>query len=159
MSTIADEIIAKINATHTKFLTHFATLDATTIHRSSSGDGWSPREIVAHLADAERAHRRFLQGVVSGKEMPVIENFDLDAWNAERVARRANLTIDETLAEFEKERTETLAYLPTIPEDAWSLTGVHAALGLVSVEHVARIIGLHERLHLKEMVEEIDVGV
>ena len=158
MSAIADEIIAKTNATHAKFLAYIASLDAEAVNRRPAGDRWSPREIVAHLTDAERAHRRFIQVVVSGSELPVIENFDLDAWNAARIAKRADMTLDEVLADFEKERVETLAYLPTIPDDAWQLTGTHAALGTVSVEYVARIVGLHERLHLKEMVEGVDVG-
>ena len=158
MSVTADEIIAKIASTHAKFLAYIASLDADAANRRPADDRWSPREIIAHLTDSERAHRRFLQVVVSGSEMPVIENFDLDAWNAARIARRANLTLAEALAEFEKERAETLAYLPTIPDDAWGLTGAHAALGTVSVEYVARIIGLHERLHLKEMVEGVDAG-
>ena len=158
MSVTADEIIAKTASTHAKFLAYIASLDADTVNRRPAGDRWSPREIIAHLTDSERAHRRFLQVVVSGSEMPVIENFDLDAWNAARIARRADLTLAEALAEFEKERAETLTYLPTIPDDAWGLTGAHAALGTVSVEYVARIIGLHERLHLKEMVEGVDAG-
>src|SRR5690606_36581169 len=77
MSAIADEIIAKTNATHAKFLAYIASLDAEAVNRRPAGDRWSPREIVAHLTDAERAHRRFMQVVVSGSEMPVIENFDL----------------------------------------------------------------------------------
>ena len=158
MSTIADEIIAKMNATHAKFLAHLAALDAATVNRRPADERWSPREIVAHLIDAERAHRRFLQAVVSGSEMPAIENFDLDVWNAARVAKRAGLTVAEVLAELEKERAETLAYLPTIPDDAWARTGAHASLGTVSVEQVARIIGLHERLHLQEMIEGTDAG-
>jgi hypothetical protein len=45
-----------------------------------------------------------------------------------------------------------LAFLATVPPDAWPLRGYHAALGDRSVEEVARIIGLHERMHLQEMV-------
>ena len=47
---------------------------------------------------------------------------------------------------------QTLAYLPTIPAEAWTATGDHPVLGHVSVEYVVRVIGIHERMHLTEMM-------
>jgi hypothetical protein len=108
--------------------------------------------MVGHLADSERAHRRFVQAVVAGNPPAKVEGFDLDAWNAARVARRAQQTLAETLADFEAERAQTLAYLPTIPAEAWALTADHPALGHVTVEYVVRVIGVHERMHLTEML-------
>jgi hypothetical protein len=108
--------------------------------------------MVGHLADSERAHRRFVEAVVAGNPPAKVEGFDLDAWNAARVARRAQQTLAETLADFEAERAQTLAYLPTIPAAAWSLTSDHPALGHVTVEYVVRVIGIHERMHLTEMM-------
>ena len=49
----------------------------------------------------------------------------------------------------------TLALLATLTDDARSRVGVHAALGEVSVDYVARIVGLHERSHLQEMQEAL----
>ena len=150
-----DTILPKMQRTHEKLLAYLATLDDATANRklqSDHGEHWSPREIVGHLTDAERAHRRFMETVASGNPPAKVEGFDLDAWNAGRVAKRAQQTLVELIAAFEAERAATLAFLATVPPDAWPLRGYHAALGERSVEEVARIIGLHERMHLQEMV-------
>ncbi len=150
-----DTILPKLQNTHTKMLAYLATLDDATANRklqSDHGEHWSPREIVGHLTDAERAHRRFIEAVAGGNPPAKIEGFDLDAWNAGRVAKRAGQPLGELIAAFEAERAATLALLATLPADAWPQRGYHAALGDKSVEEVARIIGLHERMHLQEMI-------
>ena len=150
-----DTILPKMQRTHEKLLAYLATLDDATANcklQSDHGEHWSPREIVGHLTDAERAHRRFMEVVVAGSPPAKVEGFDLDAWNAGRVAKRAAQSLAELAAAFESERAATLAFLATVPPDAWPRRGYHAALGDRSVEEVARIIGLHERMHLQEMV-------
>ena len=82
----------------------------------------------------------------------VMENFDLNAWNAGRIAKRAGQSLTELLAAFDQERAATIAVLQGLPADAWQKAGDHPALGHVTVEYVARIIGLHERSHLQEMM-------
>ncbi|MBW7881063.1 MAG: DinB family protein [Caldilineaceae bacterium] len=143
------QMLEKMAKTHAKMLDYLATLDEAAANARHEGDGWSARETIAHLADAERAHRRFIQALVEGRPPAKVEGFDLDAWNAAKVAKRAQQSLSEVLADFERERNETLAYLPTLPDDAWELAGDHPALGHVTVEYVARIIGLHERDHLR----------
>jgi uncharacterized damage-inducible protein DinB len=147
-----DEILRKMAGTHEKLLTYLATLDDDGANRPVGAEHWSPRAMVGHLADAERAHRRFLQAVADGNPPARLDGFDLDAWNAARVARRAGQTLAETLADFEAERAQTLAYLPTIPAEAWTAMGDHPVFGHVSVEYVVRVIGIHERMHLTEMM-------
>ena len=150
-----DTILPKMQRTHEKLLAYLATLDGAAANRklqSDHGEHWSPREIVGHLTDAERAHRRFMEAVVAGSPPAKVEGFDLDAWNAGRVARRAGQTLAELIAAFEAERAATLDFLATVPPDAWPRRGHHAALGDMSVEEVARIIGLHERMHLQELL-------
>jgi uncharacterized damage-inducible protein DinB len=138
-------------ATHAKFVAFVAALPAETAQQPAAGNAWNPREIVGHLVDAERAHRRFIEAVAAGNPPPKVENFDLNAWNAARVAKRAHQSLPELLAVYEEERDATVAVLQALPADAWEKSGDHAALGHVTVEYVARIIGLHERAHLQEM--------
>ena len=152
MSSQLDETLRKMAGTHQKLLAYLAALDEDGANRPVGPEHWSPRAMVGHLADAERAHRRFLQAVADGNPPARLDGFDLDVWNAARVARRAGQTLAEVLAAFEAERVQTLAYLPTIPAAAWTATGDHPALGHVSVEFVVRVIGIHERMHLTEMM-------
>jgi len=154
MSATIEEIISKTNATHAK-LSGFLHGLAPDAAERKLGDGWTIRETVGHLVDAERAHRRFIETVAGGQSMALVPGFDINAWNAARVAKRAGQSLADLMADFERERTLTLALLSTLTDDARSRVGVHAALGEVSVDYVARIIGLHERSHLQEMQDAL----
>jgi uncharacterized damage-inducible protein DinB len=112
--------------------------------------GWSIRDNLAHLVDAERAHRRFVGAVLEGRSTH-LEGFDLDRWNEEHVARRIHQSVDEILADLRAARQETLAFIATLSPDAWNKQGDHPALGEVSMQQVIKVIGVHERMHLKEI--------
>lgn len=151
MSAQLDNILPKMQATHQKYKAYVTALAEDATAQPSPGNAWNPREITSHLLDAERAHRRFIEAVASGNPPAKLENFDLDAWNAGRIAKRAGQSLAELLAAYDEERAQTVAVLQALPADAWEKTGDHPALGHVSIEYGARIIGLHERSHLQEM--------
>ena len=64
----------------------------------------------------------------------------------------------DIMLELKREREQTLVFLPSIPDDAWQKVAPHAALGEVSVEYAAKVIGLHERMHLRPSVSAARVG-
>ena len=150
MRSPADKILTNMLATRDELLALVEGLDQPTLTWRPSMGGWSIRDNLAHLADAERAHRRFVQAVLKGRS-PRLEGFDLDRWNEEHVARRAGQTPEEILDVVRSERQETLTFIADLPHDVWDRIGNHPALGEVSVRHVIRVIGVHERMHLKEI--------
>jgi uncharacterized damage-inducible protein DinB len=154
MGSDVEEILAKTRSTHAKLLAFLQGI-APDVADRKLGDGWTIRETVGHLVDAEKAHRRFIETVAGGQAMPEVAGFDLNAWNAARVAKRAGQSLPDLVADFERERALTMALLATLTDDARSRVGVHAALGEVSVDYVARIVGLHERSHLQEMQDAL----
>jgi uncharacterized damage-inducible protein DinB len=150
MASPAEKMLPKMQATREELLAFVESLDQAVLTWPSPEEGWSIRDNLAHLADAERAHRRFVAAVLEGRSTR-LEGFDLDRWNQEHVARRAGQSIQEILDALDAERQQTLAFIAAIPADAWDRRGHHPALGDVSVEQVIKIIGVHERIHLKEM--------
>ena len=42
-------------------------------------------------------------------------------------------------------------FIGAIPADAWVKRGNHPALGEVTVQQVIKVIGVHERMHLREV--------
>lgn len=145
-----DIILSKMQATRAELRSFVEGLDQAALTWHPPGGDWSIRDNLAHLADAERAHRRFVRAVLEGRSTR-LEGFDLNRWNEEHVARRAGQAVDEILGALRAERQETLAFISTIPPDAWDRQGDHPALGRVSLKQVIRIIGVHERMHLKEI--------
>lgn len=145
-----DIILSKMQATRDELLSFVQGLDEASLTWHPPDGGWSIRDNLAHLVDAEHAHRRFVQAVLEGRSVH-LDGFDLDRWNEEHVARHAGQSVGEILDALRAEREETLILIVDIPPDAWDRRGGHPALGEVSVWHVIRTIGVHERMHLREM--------
>jgi hypothetical protein len=154
MAAPTDRIVSRMQATRQELLARIEGLDEAAFGWRPPEGGWSTRETLAHLVDAERAHRRFVQAVLAGQPVH-LEGFDLDRWNEEHVARRAHQSVAEILEALHVERQATLDLLPTIPDDAWERQGDHPALGEVSLVQVIRIIGVHERQHLQEIRQRL----
>lgn len=157
MSNPAHRILPRIEATREELLAFVDGLDEAVLAWHPPGGGWSIRENLAHLADAEHGHRRFAQAVLAGQPVR-IEGFDLDRWNEERVARREGQSVGEILDALRAERQETLALVSTIPPGAWEKRGDHPALGELSVQQVIKVIGVHERMHLREMRQLLEAS-
>jgi hypothetical protein len=155
-SSPVDKIVLKMEATRAELLALVDHLDQFALTWHSPEGGWSIRDNLAQLADAERAHRRFVQAVLKGRSTR-LEGFDLDRWNEEHVARHAGQSTDEILDVLRAERQETLGFIVDLPHDAWDKAGDHPALGEVSVRQVIRIISVHERMHLKEIRRLLEV--
>ena len=149
MSSLANKVLPRMKAIHAELLSLVGSLDQTSLTWRPPDGAWSIRDNLAHLVDSERAHRRFVEVVLEGRSIR-LEGFDLDRWNQEHVTRRAETT-DEILDALRVERQKTLAFIATVPLDAWEQRGDHPALGDVSVRQVIKVIGVHERMHLKEI--------
>ncbi len=150
MPSPADQILPKMQVTRDQLLALVEDLEQDALTWRLSGPGWSIRDNLAHLTDAERAHRRFVEAVLEGRPVR-LEGFDLDRWNEEHVARRAEQSTEDILSDLRAQRQETLALIAIIPTDAWEKRGDHPALGEVNVRQVIKVIGVHERMHLKEI--------
>lgn len=150
MPSPADQILPKMQVTRDQLLALVENLEQDDLAWRLSGKGWSIRDNLAHLTDAERAHRGFVNAVLEGRAVR-LEGFDLDRWNEEHVARRAEQSTEDILSDLRAQRQETLAFIAIIPSDAWEKRGNHPALGEVSVRQVIKVIGVHERMHLKQI--------
>ncbi len=148
--------ITRMQAVRQEILDLVASLDPETVETRPVVGDWTVRQVLIHLADAEKAHRRYIQGVIAGTLTTTAADaatFDIDRWNAGSIARRDAETVAEALVRLAAERETTLVFLPTIPADAWAKSGIHPALGELSVLAAVKVIGLHEKMHLKEMRE------
>ena len=117
-------------------------------------DKWSIREIVGHLADAERVFAYRAMRIGRADETP-IEGFDENAYvTAARFDRRP---LAELAAELAAVRRTTLALFRGFEPATWNLRGV-ANNARVSVRALAYIIPGHERHHMKVLRERYGIG-
>jgi hypothetical protein len=112
-------------------------------HRYAPGK-WSIREVVGHLADAERifAYRalRF-----SRSDTTALPGFDENAFVAN--ARFDERALESLVLEFETVRAGTVSLLDSLTADEW-VRGGTASNAPVTVRALAWIIAGHERHHL-----------
>jgi uncharacterized damage-inducible protein DinB len=113
---------------------------------------WSVRLTLAHLGSAQWSHLEVARRLVD--DQPVhIPDFDLDAWNAAQVARRADWTVAQILADLEAAHQATLAFLEGLDAANLAVTGVHPALGTLSVGQILRVVALHDNLHRRDVLK------
>lgn len=113
---------------------------------------WSVRQTLAHVGSAQWDHLQVAHGLIAG-EPTDLANFELDAWNAAQVAKRAGWSVARVLADLEAAQQETIHFLASLDAEMLSITGTHPALGEVSVGQVLRVIALHDTLHRRDVVQ------
>lgn len=119
------------------------------------GDGWTIREILTHLWNAEEDHCRVIATIVKGAHERLEGTLDLEAHNAARLQERGSLSKADILAGLATQRGRTEGLFHKMTEDQLALEGRHPALGQMSVEKIFRIIGIHMKMHTQEISEAL----
>lgn len=106
---------------------------------------WTLKDVVGHIADAERVFSYRALRIARGDEIP-LPGFDENAWvpNAGAAAR----SLKDLAAELAAVRTSTLALLRHLPTEAVARKGT-ASGKTISVRALAWIMAGHERHHLR----------
>jgi len=110
---------------------------------------WSIREVVGHVADAERVFAYRALRVARGDTTP-LPGFDENAWMPE--AGFDVRTLSDVAGELRMVRDSTLALFRSLTPDAWLRSGM-ASDHPVSVRALAWILAGHERHHLRILTE------
>lgn len=118
------------------------------LYRYAEGK-WSIREVVSHLNDCERlfVFRAFWFARGLDGELP---SFDQDV--AIRHANAEQRSWQSHLDEFQKVRTDSLAFFQGLPDEAWSRRGI-ASGNPFSVRALAWIAAGHVAHHLRLLSE------
>lgn len=82
-----------------------------------------------------------------------IPGFDLDAWNAAAVTQRLDWSVDQVLADLAAAQEATFAFLDSLEATDPARRGSHPTLGEVTVGQVLRIMGLHDNLHRRDVLQ------
>jgi hypothetical protein len=116
----------------------------------TDGGEWRVADLLRHLMSAERDMGRLIDNIRQGGE-GASADFDLNRWNASRVARSRNKSVPELLAEMADNRLELLELLATTTDEELDRRGRHGSLRILSVEEIFALIADHERRHLRDI--------
>lgn len=122
--------------------------DDQALHRYAPGK-WSIKDVVAHVADAERVFSYRILRFARADDTP-LPGFDETAWASAASADRRPLS--DLLAELQAVRASTVALLRGLTADALERTGTANGVP-ISVRAMAWIVAGHE-LHHRHILRE-----
>ncbi len=111
---------------------------------------WSPRQILAHLADCELAFSWRLRQVLAnpaGAPPPLLQPFDQEAW----ATRYQPCEVPAALALFRTSREWNLALLTTVTPEDLTRQGLHPERGLLTFQTLLETMAGHDLNHLKQL--------
>ena len=120
-------------------------LDEDDLRWRPADDGWSLKEIAAHLRDCEEHFLESLE-LITYQEEPRISAFDGDALVLDRDYREVDLY--ETLERFEYLRDRTVNLLWSLSPEDWDRAGIHPYRGRVAMAPLVREQSEHDLEHL-----------
>lgn len=116
-------------------------------------NGWNGQQILAHMASIEWTYSRLIDlagapppaGAPAGGERAASAQGGIDGYNQRQVEQRARATVEELIAEFERNRQKTIAAVAAADETLFDVpirsaggrTGTLAkVLNEVAIQHV-----------------------
>ncbi|MDZ4770171.1 MAG: DinB family protein [Chloroflexota bacterium] len=121
---------------------------ARAVGATDGADGWSVVETLCHLLDFERIFAERIHAMVD-QEQPrfaVVDHLELVTRNGYKTRELATVW-DEYLSA----RRALVAYLETLPAEAWSRTGVTGDGTTITVTEQAINLALHDLNHGEQM--------
>jgi hypothetical protein len=114
-------------------------------------DRFTPREVVAHLADWEPILRERIQAGLERPGTPIVA-FD----EGERAIERAYASSEpmRQAQAFARERAETVALLKTVGA-RWHQTVEHPERGAMTVEDMANMLVGHDLYHVEQLAAHL----
>jgi hypothetical protein len=123
----------------------------------SDGLAWNVRQVLVHVADADRGHNRQAMGYAEGQEV-VPPDFDVQRYNARTTEKLASKTVEEARADMAKSRQALLEWLDSIDDEKLDREGRHASGNNMTVRNMLRIQAIHEQTHAREIAAALGIG-
>ncbi len=114
-----------------------------------SPDRWSITMVLAHLADVEVKGFQSRFRAIAEEDNPTLPSYNqLDLF-------RSGKTFDgpAELARFDHERSESLAFLYSLPPAAGARTGRHEELGVITFNQLLHEAAFHDLGHIRQIME------
>jgi hypothetical protein len=124
----------------------------------SQEGGWTVRQLVNHIATADRGHNNMVMGIAEGVEV-VPADFELERYNRRTTEKTVEKPAELSRNELAQQREQLLQWLDTLDEDKLDREGRHGTLRIMSVEDIMRTMAIHERDHANEIARALDIVV
>jgi uncharacterized damage-inducible protein DinB len=152
------EMKSKLTAEREKLIAAFANLPREVVLKPFGEDGWSIKDLIAHIANSESINIKLAKLMVTKNEPVQLSElasdfpdfpppFELDKFNAYMIDKWRAKSSEDAIAALKSTRAETLAWLDTLSPEQLERTGEHAVWGKQSVRGMIRILVIHDKFH------------
>jgi hypothetical protein len=159
---VQDALLTDLRTDAEQIPTTLSALAPETLTHGAYEQGWTGREIVAHIASIEWTYARLIERAseaaeaegdtsVSGKR-PGGGTIDMDGYNARQIEKRQDASVAELIDEFRANRTRTIAAVEQTSSDLFA-QGMQSAGGVRgTLADVIRSVAIdHVRGHVADL--------
>jgi hypothetical protein len=154
--TIAPLAPAIISRTPAVVRALLADLDADTLQRPNP-EGWSVKDIVAHLHDVESIAFTERIGRMLAEDRPAIAS--IDPGGRLVAGGYGARDLDELLAELAAMPAEHVFWLQNLTADDLARIGQHERAGAITPAEIAHQWAYHDLAHLRQIMEMLQAGL
>jgi hypothetical protein len=139
-----EEFLARVREGHASVAERVQGMDSADLERPRRDDGWSARDILAHLAawyDVATGRLRLIVRDQADQIQWMEDEQTVDAWNAAFHAQARGLSTDEVQAGFAQAHDALVSALESLPDDLWASASlpvpIERWLAACTFEHTA----------------------
>jgi hypothetical protein len=124
---------------------------------AAGAEGWSPKDVVAHLASRQRPAVIARVGAILARPGAVLPDAPEEATLAQSGLRAQPM--GEVLQAFSELRAEAMTLLRSIGPAQLALRGNHEVAGEVSVAEIINHLAYHDLLHIAQIARLLYVPI
>lgn len=140
--------LERLRQTPTEVATLLEGLSEEVLNRQPQDGGWSIRNIVSHLRDAQGV-LSFRLNLLLEQEDPSIESKPVFEWATKEQERPS--TSQEIFDSYRVSRQETITRLEGIPLEDWWRSGRHEEFGTITIRQHVSYFASHEITHFPQI--------
>ena len=114
-------------------------------------DGWSPRQVIHHVADSETQSYVRLRRLVAEPEGSLIQGYDEGAWAQNKTLGYEELPVENSFAVFLSVRAASLEIIKRLSTQDLEKSGQHSESGKYTVQKWLETYTKHPRDHADQI--------
>ena len=155
MSERKEQITAALRAAREELQAVIGGLKDADWQRPTPCEGWTIRDVVAHLSVGEPGNILIARRILNDEE-GVVAGFDLNRYNMRQVEKRRDKSTSELMNDLATARAETLALLSALSEGQLDKRGRRTTGEETTVEQVFYQIARHDQMHGEHVRRALD---
>jgi hypothetical protein len=150
MNTFADDY----KRATVEFLDFVNTLSDLDLDKSDT-EGWTPRQVIHHMADSEAQSYARLRRLIA-EPGTVIQGYDENKWASEATLGYKTQGIEKSMAVISAVRDSSYELLKRVSDEQLELSGVHSESGQYSIKRWLADYTKHPVDHLNQIKKQLN---